>query len=364
LDSNLVHGCKIKQIFLSGDYFSNKYAIESQYLTLKNVSLYPVRKLQYIMKKISLLILVLFTGLSMYAGPVSKHGQLKVSDTQLVDQHNQAVVLRGVSLGWSNWWSQYYNAGAVHNLANEWECSVVRAAMGVEPDSAYISDPQPQIDLITAVVDAAIRNDIYVIIDWHSHGIRTEEAVRFFRMMATKYGQCSNVIYEIFNEPVMQSWEEVKAYSEQVIRAIREVDPDNLILVGCPHWDQDIQIAADSPLTGYDNIMYTLHFYAATHKEWLIDRADYALKQRLPLFVSECAGMEASGDGDLDLASWNNWLNWMEANKISWVCWSISSKDESCSMMHRTANPHGPWADADLKEWGIITRHTIREYNP
>ncbi|KAA6320222.1 Endoglucanase 4 [termite gut metagenome] len=43
----------------------------------------------------------------------------------------------------------------------------------------------------------------------------------------------------------------------------------NVILVNSSHWDQDIHLPADNPITGYDNIMYTLHFYAATHKQEL-----------------------------------------------------------------------------------------------
>ena len=315
------------------------------------------------MKKVIILFLGLSIGLSLKAGPVSLHGKLSVTGTQLVNQQGKAVVLRGVSFGWSNWWSQYYNKEAVGILADEWECSVVRAAMGIEPEGAYLSDPQGQTDLITTVVDAAIRNDVYVIIDWHSHGLRTEEAVDFFQRMATKYGHYPHVIYEIFNEPVMQTWDEIKAYSETVISAIRRIDQDNLILVGSPHWDQDVHIAADAPLQGFENILYTLHFYAATHKQDLIDRADYALKKGLPIFVSECAGMEASGDGPLDLESWNRWLHWMEGHQLSWICWSVSPKDETCSMMQGNANPQGPWPDKELKEWGILTRETIRKYN-
>jgi endoglucanase len=311
------------------------------------------------MKKISLFLFLFVMVFSVYAGPVSRHGRLKVVNTQLVDQTDQAVVLRGVSFGWSNWWSQYYNADAVNILANDWECSVIRAAMGIEPDSAYISDPQPQIDLITTVVEAAIRNDVYVIIDWHSHGIRTKEAVEFFHKMALKYGDRPNVIYEIFNEPVQQPWEEVKAYSEAVIRAIREIDPDNLILVGCPHWDQDINVAADAPIRGYRNIMYTLHFYAATHKQELRDRGNYALQKGLPIFVSECAGMEASGDGAIDTREWATWLQWMNGHQLSWAAWSIADKEESCSMIKSPASPVSGWQESDLKPWGTIVKNEL-----
>ena len=134
-------------------------------------------------------------------------------------------------------------------------------------------------------------------IDWHSHNLRQEEAKEFFTQMATRYKGVPNVIYEVFNEPVEDSWEQVKAYSVEVVKTIRAIEPDAVILVGCPHWDQDIHLAADDPITGYSNIMYTLHFYANTHGQWLRDRADYALGKGLPIFVSECAGMEASGDG-------------------------------------------------------------------
>ena len=44
-----------------------------------------------------------------------------------------------------------------------------------------------------------------------------------------------------YNEPDHETWPEVKAYSEAVIKAIRANDPDNIILVGSPHWSQDVQ---------------------------------------------------------------------------------------------------------------------------
>ena len=316
------------------------------------------------MKRTIFIILALGINILIHAGtgPVSKHGQLKVKGIHLVDKNDQPVVLRGVSFGWSNAHGQFYNEQAVDFLVSHWNCTVLRASVGVEPKNGYINFPQLHTDLAVNVIEAAIKNDVYVIIDWHSHGIRLPEAVEFFRQMATKYGKYPNIIYEIFNEPVHQSWKEVKSYSETVIRAIRDIDKNNIILVGSPHWDQDVHIAADSPIKGYTNLMYTFHFYAATHKEKLRKRADYALRKGLPLFVSECGGMEATGDGPLDMASWNSWLEWMEKNKLSWVCWSLSSKNETCSMIKDDfVDPHGPWADNDLKEWGIVVRDRLKQ---
>jgi endoglucanase len=291
---------------------------------------------------------------------VKENGHLSVKGTFLVNEQGEKVVLKGVSYGWHNWWPRFYNTSTVSYLANSWSASVVRAAIGVDPDDGYIQNPEKALTCVQAVADAAIANDIYVIIDWHSHHIRLEEAKQFFTQMATRYKGVSNVIYEIFNEPVDDTWDAVKAYSIEIIKTIRAIEPNAVILVGTPHWDQDIHLAADSPITGYENIMYTLHFYANTHKQYLRDRGDYALNKGLPLFVSECAGMEASGDGAVNKEEWKAWLGWMQKNSISWAAWSISDKDETCSMIKTTGSSEGNWKTEDLKEWGQIVRDELR----
>ena len=191
---------------------------------------------------------------------------LVVNGTQLMNTEGDTVVLHGVSYGWHQFWPRFYNASSVAYLVNDWGAQVLRASMGVDLDSAcYVNKPEFGIECVTKVVDAAIENGVYVIIDWHSHNLRQEEAKEFFTQMATRYKGVPNVIYEVFNEPVEDSWEQVKSYSVEVIKTIRAIEPDAVILVGCPHWDQDIHLAADDPITGYSNIMYTLHFYANTH---------------------------------------------------------------------------------------------------
>jgi endoglucanase len=76
-----------------------------------------------------------------------------------------------------------------------------------------------------------------------------------------------------------------------VIKAIRSIDADNIILVDSPKWDQDIQLPGADPIKGYGNLMYIMHFYAGTHKQWLRDCTDEAIAKGLPIFIHECAGM-------------------------------------------------------------------------
>lgn len=312
-----------------------------------------------------ILAIFVFTSFNnaLYAQPVKSYGQLKVEGTQLKDEQGNLVVLRGMSFGWHNWWPRFYTAGVVQWLHKDWGCTVIRAAMGVKPDGGYIKKPDWSKATIKSVVDAAIKEGIYVIIDWHSHDINLEEAKTFFIEIANTYGKEPHIIYEIFNEPDKESWPAVKEYSIEIVKAIRSIDPDNIILVGSPHWDQDIHLAADDPIKGFTNLMYTVHYYAATHKQWLRDRCDYALKKGLPIFISESAGMEATGDGPINTEEWGKWIQWCEQNKISWLTWSVTDKNETCSVLLPTANSHGNWREEDLKESGLRAREFLRKYN-
>jgi endoglucanase len=313
------------------------------------------------MKKIAFSLLLLLIIIAVNAQPVKEHGQLSVKGVYLTNEHGKTVMLQGISYGWHNWWPRFYNKEAVKWLAEDWNCDVVRAAMGVGPKKSYLDEPEWSQGLIETVVDGAIENDIYVIIDFHSHQIELEAAKKFFKAMAEKYGKYPHVIYEIFNEPVNDSWSAIKEYSIEVIKVIREIDPDNIILVGSPHWDQDVHIAADNPIQGFDNLMYTLHFYADTHKQSLRDRGNYALQKGLPLFVSESAGMAANGNGAINYDEWQKWIAWMKENQISWITWSIADKDETCSMLLPQADSKGNWSETSLKESGIKTRELLRK---
>lgn len=313
--------------------------------------------------KFLMIALLLIFGVS-NAQFVKHHGQLSVQGTQLVDKNNIPIVLRGMSLGWHSMWPRFYNEKAVNWLKKDFNCNIIRAAMGIElGETPYIKEPQFSKDKIETVVKGAIKSDIYVIIDWHSHNVNLNEAKVFFAEMSKKYAKYPNIIYEVFNEPDNESWWEVKTYAEEIIKVIRENDPNNVILVGCPHWDQDIDLPAADPIKGYNNIMYTMHFYAATHGKELRDRTDAAIKSGLPVFVSESAGMEASGDGPLNLQAWQEYIDWMEARKLSWITWSVSDKDETCSILQKSAKSEGNWKEKDLKESGIKVREFLRKYN-
>ncbi|MFP5391169.1 MAG: glycoside hydrolase family 5 protein [Gammaproteobacteria bacterium] len=296
--------------------------------------------------------------------PVEHHGALKVEGTRIVDQHGKGVALAGPSFFWSNTgWKQekFYNADAVKTFASGWNASLVRAAMGVDEQGGFLHDRANQAR-VEAVVDAAIANGLYVIIDWHSHHAEryADEAAAFFTAMARKYGRTPNVIYELYNEPLREAtWSTViKPYAQKVIQAIRAVDPDNLIIVGTPTWSQDVDVAARDPLTG-SNLLYALHFYAGTHKDELRRKADAALAAGLPLFVSEWGSVNADGNGAVDVAQTRRWQAYLRQHCLSQAQWAVSDRKEGASLFKPGTSGAGSWREAELTDSGKLLREIL-----
>ncbi|MDW6094272.1 cellulase family glycosylhydrolase [Vibrio rhizosphaerae] len=297
----------------------------------------------------------LFVGLSQQAWAVEP---LSVSGNKIY-AGDTVKSFAGNSLFWSNneWGGEkFYRADIVKMLRDDWHSSIVRASMGIQEDGGYLDDPAGNKAKVITVVDAAIENDMYVIIDWHSHHAEDNvaEAVSFFREMAQKYGDSPNVIYEIYNEPLQISWDHViKPYAEKVIAAIREFDPDNLIVVGTPSWSQDVDTASFNPING-TNIAYTLHFYAGTHGQYLRDKALTAMNNGIALFVTEWGTINADGDGGVNEAETNIWVNFMKEHDLSNANWALNDKAEGASTYYpdtMNLTPSGKKVKSIIENW-------------
>ncbi|HYD40200.1 MAG TPA: glycoside hydrolase family 5 protein [Anaeromyxobacter sp.] len=291
--------------------------------------------------------------------PVEAHGRLRVCGPKICSQAGQPVQLRGVSLFWSNTgWegARFYDPRVLDTLGNDWNASVVRAAIGVQNDGGYLADPAANEARARVVIDAAIARGMYVIVDWHSHALLQKEAEAFFAKLARAYAAAPNLIWETFNEPMRHDWlEELKPYHEAVIAAIRKAGSKNLVVVGTPMWSQDVDTAALEPIETDRNVAYTLHFYAGTHRQSLRDKAAFAMKLGAALFVTEWGTCDSSGDRNFDPAESKRWTDFMDANAISSLNWSIADKNETASAL-RPGAPVGGWTDADLTESGRLVK--------
>ena len=297
---------------------------------------------------------------------VAQNGWLKVQGTLLVNEQGNPIRLKGISSHGLQWdVARFANSNAIAWMAANWNISVIRLAMYTK-EGGYIDNPSVA-DKVTADVDAAVQSGIYVIIDWHilSDGdpnIYKQQAKSFFAGMASRYGNLPNVLYEICNEPNggNVTWQNsIKPYADEVIPVIRQNAPRSVIIVGTGTWSQDVVDVAAAPLA-FDNVMYTLHFYAGTHTQWLRDKASAALAKGVPIFVTEWGTTSATGDGGTFFDESDRWMDFLRSNNISSANWSLSDTSQSSSIFHAGANANGGWADSDLTPSGLYVKKQLQ----
>lgn len=288
-------------------------------------------------------------------------GRLHVKGTKLVDKKGHEVQLRGVSTHGLSWYPQYVNDKCFAKLHDKWGANVVRLAMYTEEYNGYCSgDAKNRSDLkkrIKKGVRLAKKHKMYVIVDWHilsdgNPNSHKKEAKAFFREMSREFKGYNNVIYEICNEPNNgTSWKEIKSYARSVISTIRKNDKKAVIVVGTPTWSQDVDQAAADPIKG-DNIMYALHFYAATHKTDLRNKMTAAINKGLPVFVTEYGICDASGNGAIDKKEADRWIQTMDEYGVSYIAWNLSNKQESSSIIKSSCSKVSGFKKSDLSDEG------------
>lgn len=280
------------------------------------------------------------TAIPRKVGPVSYYGALHTSGNKIIGaKNNQQAMLRGVSLFWSDaTGASYYNPNVISWVVDNFKIDVFRFAMGIEyydsnggtknaVDGGYKTNPEGQLSMIDKMVQTAIENDVYIIIDWHSHRAHQETTIAkdFFQKVSLKYKDVPNVIYEIYNEPVSGSggnWDAIKNYANQVVPGIR-ANTQNLVIVGTPNWSQHPEQGAQSPIAS-TNIAYVLHFYASSHSKGSYGgHVTSALNAGYPVFISEWGTTNADGDGEPNASATNEWTQFMDQNNIPNCNWSL-----------------------------------------
>lgn len=292
--------------------------------------------------------------------PVAINGKLKVTGTNLVNECGNPVQLRGMSTHGVQWFPNCYTTGSLNALVNDWGIDVYRIAMYVQ-EGGYVNNPSYWKTYIDNMVTECANRGIYCMIDWHilnpgDPNANINEARDFWTYMSSKHAGKKHVLYEICNEPNGISWATVKNYANDIIPRIRANDPSTIIIVGTPTWSQDVDIAAQDKLN-YTNLMYALHFYSGTHTGYLRDKANAAIANGVALFVTECGTSTASGDGGPYLQEMQTWIDWMAANKVSWINWNYADKSETSSALNAGACNAGQWTNTSTS--GTFIRQKI-----
>lgn len=291
---------------------------------------------------------------------------LHVEGTHLVNTAGETVRLRGVSTHGLAWFGEYVNEDAFRTIKEDWGANAVRLALYTAEYGGYCNggNQEKLKELVDKGVEYATNQGLYVIIDWHilSDGnprTHQDEAVKFFDEISRKYAEHSNVLYEICNEPQNSPWKTViKPYAETLVETIRANDPDGVIIVGTNTWSQDVEEVIGNRLND-ENVVYSFHFYSATHKTTYRQKVKNAVKAGVPVFVSECGLCDASGSGGVDEASAKEWFKLLKEENISFMAWSLCNKNETASLLRSDCAKLGGWTEADLSQSGKLFRAAI-----
>lgn len=288
------------------------------------------------------------------ATPVEKWGRLKVSGTNLVSENGKKVQLKGVSTHGIAWFPQYVNKSCFKSF-KKMGVNTIRLALYSDPGAGFSTSLYQKVD---EGIQYASELGMYVIIDWHilSDGnpkTHQKQALKFFARFAKKYGSRNNILYEICNEPNGNvTWSrDIKPYANKVIKQIRKYDKKNVVIVGTPTWSQDVDVVAQSPLK-QKNVVYALHFYAATHTDWIRDKVKTAYKAGLPMLVSEFSICDASGNGGIDKKSATKWMKLLKQYQIGHVAWNVSNKNETSALIKASCQKTGGFTKSNLSKSG------------
>lgn len=334
--------------------------------------------------------LLALTSAFAFAGPVSHFGKLVTCGHAYLcgEKTNAAVQVKGPSLYWSTGLgTAFYNETAINWFVNNMNIGVVRAAMAIKywdggsdpismsdgnrgptTDFGYLStgstNKDKQKEMIETVIQAAIDNDIYVIVDWHSHRAdqETSEAVAFFSAMATKYKDVPNIIWEVYNEPLQwTAASTINSYASQVAAAIRNAGNNNLIVVGSQKWTSyPLQQSQQGLHNTYQNIAYSFHFYAAEHSLGNGNDAGSAASSNVPMFVTEWGTTAASGDGTPSESGTRTWTQWMDQNKLSSCNW-FGGADSQGSAMFKDGTIPSTMSTSNLTSSGNLFKNYMAQ---
>jgi endoglucanase len=302
--------------------------------------------------------------------PVSTHGALRVCGTHLCNRLGQPVQLRGMSTHGIQWYANCVNGPSLDVLARDWRADLLRVSMYVQEDG-YASDPRRFTELVDDYIDLATARGLYVIVDWHildpgDPWANVDRARTFFAEIARRHRGADNILYEIANEPSGVSWSRIRSYAEQVIPVIRAQDPNAVVLVGTPGWSSlgvseggDERQVVKDPVRAA-NVVYTFHFYAASHGHAYLDTLARAA-DKLPMFVTEFGTQKYTGDGSDNFSRAQSYLDLMAAERIGWANWNWSDDKRSGAVFKKGTCTAGAYADPSrLKPAGTWVRDRLR----
>ncbi len=294
---------------------------------------------------------------------------LKLVGNQLCTESGKPIQLRGWSTHGS-WFKGCYDDEGDFAAMKQEGANMARIAM-------YINEGEGINEgWVKNCIDFCASQGLYCIVDWHvlrdregdgSKGNPMDmvgQAKSFFQNITSHVRQkgYNHVLYELCNEPNYNIegdpyelgrdhvWAWIKEYCQQILPIIKSGDPDAIVLVGTPQWDQAVVFPFLDPIDEMGlNVMYSFHYYAADQERYLGLLS--SASAFIPLFVTEWGLSSHTGDSGCDTKSADKLLSVCNGKNlggqiISWANWSWSDKGESSGTFTNNGYGNKSWSQA------------------
>lgn len=278
---------------------------------------------------------------------IGEWGRLKLVGNQLSNAKGEPVQLKG----WSSFSTHYPEVGGCltenqFKQMKAWGANIVRMAMYMNDYGGYMANKDGETQKMKEYIDWSAKVGIYCMVDWHVLETKNQsgdphtyltDAKNFFSEISkyVKDNEYEHVIYEICNEPDTKAWSNVKSYADALLPSIAANDPNAVVIVGTPYWDQKILEPVGNKVQHSTlQIMYAFHYYACSHEDLLGNFSSATAS--IPVFVSEWSGVTFNGDGNLCERAADKLLAYCKQQNdgqqlVSWCFWNWGFKDEGSS---------------------------------
>ena len=199
-------------------------------------------------------------------------------------------------------------------------------------------------------VDLLIENDIYVLIVlWNNESINENIniAKEYFEIIAEKYADSPNILYEIANEPASTTeWNEIRDYSNTIIPIIRNYSKDNIIIIPNPSWDHRPDLVILDEIYETNNIMTSYHMYVGNQlTEENVNYLQEAVNKDIPVFVTEWGTTLGNGNYGFYEDYSNAFVKIMNDNNLSWCNFLITDRNYDYNAQEEYAGivKHDQW---------------------
>ena len=221
-----------------------------------------------------------------------------------------------------------------------------------DEDFMGLSVNQDGFSRVDSVINWCRDNHLYVILDMHdapggqtgdniddSYGypwlfeseVSQQLMCDIWRKIADYYKNEPVILgYDLMNEPIapyFENMEELNAKLEplykRVVKAIREVDNNHVVMIGGAQWNGNFQPFKDSKFD--DKLMYTCHRYGGPPtKEAIMNFIHFRDSVNLPMYMGEIGH---------NTDEWQaGFCKTMQENNIGYTFWPYKKKDGSCFM--------------------------------